>query len=61
MAVHISQNGKACLGNTGPWFKKLIGERKFADAAKLAIAFVETVNPEDTRTYKYIGKWPRIS
>lgn len=61
MALHISKNGRACLGNTGPWFKKLIGERKFADAAKLAIAFVETVNPEDTRTYKYIGKWPRVS
>lgn len=60
MALHVYKNGKACLGNTGPWFKKLISERKFADAAKLAIAFVETVNPEDTRTYKYIGKWPKV-
>lgn len=61
MALHIYENGKACLGNTKPWFKQLIGERKFADAAKLAILFVETVNPEDTRTYKHIGKWPRVS
>ena len=61
MALHVYENGKACLGNTAPWFKKLISERKFADAAKLAIAFVETVNVQDTRTYRYIGRWPRIS
>lgn len=60
MSLHVYENGKACLGNTAPWFKKLIAERQFADAAKLAIAFVETVNPEDTRTYKYIHKWPKV-
>lgn len=60
MSLHVYKNEKACLGNTGPWFKKLISERKFADAAKLAIAFVETVNPEDTRTYKYIDRWPKV-
>ena len=60
MSLHVYANEKACLGNTAPWFKKLISERKFADAAKLAIAFVETVNPEDTRTYKYLHKWPMV-
>ena len=61
MHLHVSSNGRACLGNTGPWFNKLILELRFADAAQLAIAFIETVNPEDTRTYKYIGNWPRVS
>lgn len=61
MHLHVNSNGRACLGNTAPWFNKLILELKFADAAQLAIAFIETVNPEDTRTYKYIGNWPRVS
>ncbi len=57
MAPHISGDGTACLGNTSPWFRRLIRTRRFSDAAKLAIAFVETANPKDA-SYDHLDSWP---
>lgn len=43
-AVHVFNNGAACLGNTEVLFKNLFDKREWALAAHLAIEFAESVN-----------------
>lgn len=56
-APHVDENGNACFGNTKELFPMLINKREFASAVELAIAFVESVNLDDTWG-KYLGQWP---
>lgn len=56
-APHVNGEGNACFGNTAELFPKLIADRDFATAAMMAIAFVESVNIEDSWG-KYLGNWP---
>ncbi len=53
----IYENGRACLGNTQTIFPQLIGNYEFAAAAMIAIAFIESVNVEDSAG-KDIHLWP---
>lgn len=55
-APHISEH-KACLGNTGDRFAKLISGGYFAAAVEMAITFIETVNTDDLWGAQ-INKWP---
>lgn len=56
-APHVNGEGNACFGNTAELFPKLIADRDFATAAMMAIAFVESINIEDSWG-KYLGNWP---
>ncbi len=56
-APHVNGEGNACFGNTAELFPKLIADRDFATAAMMAIAFVESVNIEDSWG-KHLGNWP---
>lgn len=57
---HIDSSGRGCLGNTTDVFPELIRKRELVSAVELAIAFVETVAPDDPWG-KQIGNWPRVS
>lgn len=47
-APHVNSAGNACLGNTADLFPQLIRERQYASAVQLAIAFLESVNVNDS-------------
>lgn len=57
-APHVNSEGRACLGNTQGVFPDLIAKRELVSAVLLAIAFVESVNPDDAWG-KDITNWPR--
>jgi len=59
-APHVDENGNACFGNTKELFPMLISKREFASAVELAIAFVESVNLDDTWG-KHIVSWPVVA
>ena len=56
-APHIDSQGRACLGNTADSFAQLIADYEFAQAAFLAIEFVESVNIGDAWG-QHLSKWP---
>ena len=56
-APHIPHEGNACLGNTAESFAQLIADYEFANAAFLAIEFVESVNVKDAWG-EHINRWP---
>lgn len=56
-APHIGADGRACEGNTAESFASLIADREFANAAYLAIQFVESVNVHDAWG-RHIDRWP---
>ncbi len=58
-APHVNGEGNACFGNTQELFPALINKRDFATAVMMAIAFVESVNIEDSWG-KYIVNWPVV-
>lgn len=58
-APHVNGEGNACFGNTQELFPALINKRDFATAVMMAIAFVESINLDDSWG-KYLGNWPVV-
>lgn len=56
-APHVDSGGYACLGNMREVFHVLISERDFPAAVEAAIAFVESVNVNDSWG-AMIDRWP---
>lgn len=56
-APHVFEDGKPCLGNVQEIFPKLIGQYEYAAAVQIAIAFIESVNVDDSAGSK-INTWP---
>lgn len=57
---HVFTDGAPCFGNVGNDFAALLAEYQIANAAYLAIQFVESVNPADSAG-RYIVNWPVVS
>jgi len=58
-APHVRSDGWACLGNVGDLFPQLIAKREFSSAVQVAIAYIESVNVDDSWG-KYIDYWPMV-
>lgn len=56
-APYVYHNGDAQIGQVQGLFPVLIGERKFAQLVRLAIRYIEQVNPVDAAA-KYLHCWP---
>jgi hypothetical protein len=56
-APHVNSEGNPCLGNMKDVFPTLIARREFASAIEAAIAFVESVNVNDSWG-THINQWP---
>lgn len=59
-APHVNSDGNPCFGNTAEAFPRLIKKRELTSVVQLAIAFVESVNLDDSWG-KHIEKWPRAT
>lgn len=59
-APHVAAHGRACLGNVQDTIPMLINQREFASVIEVAIAFVESVNVNDSWG-KHIDMWPRAA
>lgn len=57
-APHVAAHGRACLGNVQDTIPMLINQREFASVIEVAIAFVESVNVNDSWG-KHIDMWPK--
>jgi hypothetical protein len=59
-APHVyASDGHACLGNASAIFPELIGKFEYAAALQIAIAFIESVNVDDSAGAKIV-EWPVV-
>lgn len=58
MHPHINEDGDACLGTLEEALPDLIGMHRYLEVVMLAIAFVESVNPDDAAGSSIV-EWPR--
>jgi hypothetical protein len=56
-APHVIDDGQPCLGNVQDLFPQLLATRNLTQAVQVAIAYLESVNPDDTWG-RSIGQWP---
>jgi hypothetical protein len=59
-APHIPKGSSPCYGNTGETFRSLLADFQYAEAAYLAIEFVESVNITDPWGRRLVN-WPHAS
>jgi hypothetical protein len=57
---HLFPDGRACLGNMDAVIPVLVANYEWAAAIQQAIAFIESVNLDDSAG-RHIGKWPTVT